>query len=485
MENVIKSRIQLKYDTLTNWNSSNLVLKKGEVAIAEIPSNAENSGLTPPAIGMKVGDGTKTFIQLPWIQAVSGDVYAWAKAALKPTYDASEITGLSAYIQSVAGNGTSYQIVEGTGNNADKYYLQEQTTGSSTWTTVSTIDLSGTIARIKALEDWADLSYTLAEQINSAVTRSINNLDYTDTAVTHQFVTAVQEVNGKISVSRSALSTDDLASGTLPVSRGGTGVSSITSGEVVIGNGTSGVTTKAIDSTVTNESTNLITSGAVKAYVDSIMEGLGNAMHFIGIATNPITNGGTTNPGITGYSIVIAKAGDVVLYDNKEYVWDGSSWQLLGDEGSYAIKGSIVDADIASNANIAQSKISGLTAALNDKVDKESGKGLSEANFTSGEKTKLQGIETGAEVNIIEAVKVGDTALTVDSTDRSVTLGTLAGKNNISINELDSNLATKMSYITGQLHAIAYDGDVGNLTQDSGTILVIDCGNGSDKKYDT
>jgi len=66
-ENIIKSRIMLKYDTLANWTTSNLVLKKGEVAIAEVASGTSDSGLTPPAIGIKVGDGTKTFAQLGWI----------------------------------------------------------------------------------------------------------------------------------------------------------------------------------------------------------------------------------------------------------------------------------------------------------------------------------------------------------------------------------------------------------------------------------
>jgi len=60
-ENVLMTRIQLKYDTLTNWNSSSLILKRGELAIAEVPTSTSNSGLTPPAIGIKVGDGEKTF----------------------------------------------------------------------------------------------------------------------------------------------------------------------------------------------------------------------------------------------------------------------------------------------------------------------------------------------------------------------------------------------------------------------------------------
>ena len=58
-ENTILGRIQLKYDTLSNWNSSSFILKRGEVAIAEVPSNTDNSGLTPPAIGIKVGDESK------------------------------------------------------------------------------------------------------------------------------------------------------------------------------------------------------------------------------------------------------------------------------------------------------------------------------------------------------------------------------------------------------------------------------------------
>jgi hypothetical protein len=33
---------------------------------------------------MKVGDGTSTFAQLPWISAKAADVYAWAKQASLP-----------------------------------------------------------------------------------------------------------------------------------------------------------------------------------------------------------------------------------------------------------------------------------------------------------------------------------------------------------------------------------------------------------------
>ena len=52
---------------------------------------------------------------------------------------------------------------------------------------------------------------------------------------------------------------------------------------------------------------------------------------------------------------------------------------------------------------------------LNGKVDKVTGKGLSSNDFTTSLKNKLDGIEAGAQVNIIESIKVNDTALTVSS----------------------------------------------------------------------
>lgn len=53
-------------------------------------------------------------------------------------------------------------------------------------------------------------------------------------------------------------------------------------------------------------------------------------------------------------------------------------------------------------------------SALNDKVDKVEGKGLSTEDYTTAEKTKLGSIDAGAQVNVIETVKVNGTALTPD-----------------------------------------------------------------------
>lgn len=53
-------------------------------------------------------------------------------------------------------------------------------------------------------------------------------------------------------------------------------------------------------------------------------------------------------------------------------------------------------------------------AELGNKVSKEDGKGLSTEDYTTAEKTKLSGIQTGAQVNVIESVKVNGVAQGVD-----------------------------------------------------------------------
>ena len=53
--------------------------------------------------------------------------------------------------------------------------------------------------------------------------------------------------------------------------------------------------------------------------------------------------------------------------------------------------------------------ISKIKTALGGKVDVESGKGLSTNDYTSEEKSKLSGIASGAQANVIESVKVNGT----------------------------------------------------------------------------
>ena len=83
----LKTRISLKYDTLVNWQKSTLVLNKGELAIAVIPT-ADPANKQLPPVMFKVGDGEHTFAELGnnWASALAAVVYEWAKAASRPAY---------------------------------------------------------------------------------------------------------------------------------------------------------------------------------------------------------------------------------------------------------------------------------------------------------------------------------------------------------------------------------------------------------------
>lgn len=59
-----------------------------------------------------------------------------------------------------------------------------------------------------------------------------------------------------------------------------------------------------------------------------------------------------------------------------------------------------------------ETKVNSNTTAIGNKVDKEEGKVLSSNDYTDAEKSKLNGIAAGAQVNVIETVKVNGKALT-------------------------------------------------------------------------
>ena len=63
--------------------------------------------------------------------------------------------------------------------------------------------------------------------------------------------------------------------------------------------------------------------------------GLTGAMHFVGTSTtDPTEEGGPTIASHEGEY----EAGDVCLYDGKEYIYDGTNWEEFGDEGNHLTK---------------------------------------------------------------------------------------------------------------------------------------------------
>ena len=96
--------IQLRRDTLDNWNNSTRILQPGEAAVAYVDVEsvtADGELTTIPAVLLKVGDmeetPTKTFKQLPFMSAIAADVSGWAK---KPGIDIVD-TETGQYVTSI------------------------------------------------------------------------------------------------------------------------------------------------------------------------------------------------------------------------------------------------------------------------------------------------------------------------------------------------------------------------------------------------
>ena len=89
-----------------------------------------------------------------------------------------------------------------------------------------------------------------------------------------------------------------------------------------------------------------------------------------------------------------------------------------------------------------------MNTALGDKVDKVSGKQLSTNDFTNDYKSKVDGIASGAQVNVIESVKVNGTAQAISAKSVNITVPT---KTSQLTN--DSSFATQ-TYVNQQIGAI-------------------------------
>lgn len=99
-EKTLNTRIKLRYDLYSNWSTNNPKLLAGEVALAYIPTGANNSvaigegtvsGTTPPQVLIKVGDGEHNYNDLKYVSALAADVLSACKTE----------AGLTAFINNV------------------------------------------------------------------------------------------------------------------------------------------------------------------------------------------------------------------------------------------------------------------------------------------------------------------------------------------------------------------------------------------------
>lgn len=207
---------------------------------------------------------------------------------------------------------------------------------------------------------------------------------------------------------------------------------------------------KADKTTVENLSSRVGTNETNIANITSQLAGLTGAMHFVGTSTTDPAEGATIS-GVETFA-----SGDVCLYGNKEYVFNGTSWIELGDEGSYLTKTEASSTYITATkaaSDIATAKSEAITAA-GTAADKKIADALTNYTTTAdlntaldkkADKTTVTGLDTriaalesvGAEANYVKSVNaeqlvVSETGeLSIKAVDQSKVTGladALAGK---------------------------------------------------------
>lgn len=530
------TRISLKYDTYTNWTTNNPVLLAGEAAVCVVPADA-GSGLNEPAILLKFGDGTSSFTELSWASATAADVIPSLKGN-NPTLPATSITGLEDFIAGeIQDTNTTYQLVQ---NGNTSFKLQSKENSSAPWVDVSTITITytltegtanGTVAfngTNVAVHGLGSAAYTnstaydaagAAAGVQTALTGTaedtasdltLNGLKkYVDQEVTGAVSDATSEAQDLINaLDMSAVSagagqvigsvsqTDGVVSATLKTLT----ASDIPTIEQAQVNGLTTALAGKQDTLVFNTAYNAQTNkAATMTDVTNAIAGLSGAMHYVGESTTDPSTGTVT---VEGHEDWVS--GDVVTYQSKEYVYDGENWRELGDESSYAIKGSIVDADIAPNANIAQSKIANLVTDLAAKATPQditnAINGLDMTTVTVATGSKVGTItQTNGVVSVTTAAIVADdipalpqskiTNLTTDLaakasqtdltalTGRVGTLETDNTANKSDIAELQTDVANKID--ASAVSQIGKTGNINDAIQNSGDYLIFNCGSSS------
>ena len=218
---------------------------------------------------------------------------------------------------------------------------------------------------------------------------------------------------------------------------------------------------KADASTVTELAGKVTKNTEDIAKINTDLEGLTGAMHFIGTSTTDPVGGAT----VEGHETF--KAGDVCLYGNKEYVYNDvtSKWVELGDEGSHATKGYVDEAkqaaiDAAGEATDEKLKNYSTTTAVEGLIATAKGEAVTEAG-------------TAADSKIAKALEAYTTTEALN-TELGKKVDAVTGKSLVS-----DELITKMegiqdnAAIKGVEGGIKLDAETGKISIDAANVPVI------------
>lgn len=449
------ARLKLKYDTYSNWTTNNPILLAGEAAVAVVPA-ATGAVAQEPAVLIKIGDGSKHFNELAFISSKAADVYDWAKASTKPTYAASEISGLSDYISGeIQDTDTQYKI-EADAGNARKFYLYSKPLNGSWGTTpVSTIEIPETVYTLATGSANGTVSFNgsdvAVKGLGSAAYTNANAYDASGSADA-ALASAKSYADGKDAAIAAAKKAGDDAQADVDALAGKVGT--VPESKTVV--------QMIADAQAAATYNDTEVKAGIKANADAItkLNGTsaveGSVDKKVADAINEFATKVSDDQTVNTFKELIDYAAD----HKDEY--STLSGEVQANKTAIAtLNGK--DTDAGSVAKTVKDAVDAAQATLqgniDKKVDKVEGKGLSTNDYTTDEKTKLEGIATGAQVNVIETVKVNGVALTptAKAVDVTVPTGALASKDKVSETDLVDALATK---INGKLDASAVTGDL-------------------------
>ena len=159
-----------------------------------------------------------------------------------------------------------------------------------------------------------------------------------------------------------------------------------------------------VDKTFSADSENIATSKAIATYLEGAIAGLTGAMHFAGVKTEEEFANGT----------LAGTAGDVISVGSAEYVYDGTKWVLIGDEGVYATVAGVEAAYVKKSLTIAGINLEDAITA--DELKTALGlKALAYKDSASG---TIEGVVTG--VQDATYTPAGGVEVTLDHTSTAV-----------------------------------------------------------------
>lgn len=437
MTTTIKTRILSRIDLYENWVNNNPTPMEGEVCIVVVPAEA---GAIPqePATLLKVGDGETAFADLPFLTAIAGDVYDWAKASTKPTYAASEITGIDTFIAEYVSEemgididtDTQYTMVPVEGN-AYQYKLMSKSKADSTYTNeIATIDIpkyddSSLLTRINTLETLVG-SETVAAQIATQITAL-------DLANTYEAKGSAAEVQLKLDaeIARASAAEESLISRLVPLE------------------------TFLEAAEFDTEDSNVIdTLKELQVYIKSDEAGTASLLASINQNTAAIS---AVNSVVTNHENKLATIEEGAQVNKIESVSDEF---VISDDKTLSV------------ASISQSKIIGLLEALAGKVAVEDGKSLIDDELIA----KLQSMNADGEANVLNGIQIAGVDVAVDEDKKAnIALASIAQAGVVkSSNALNGVTVSADGFMS--VHSLS----ISKLVQEETETLILSCGTSQD-----